>query len=223
MVNCKVLRSVNFFSGSIPAEVCSNGNITEVVMGGLHAAQSCSNTLHLLLRIFGISSSYLQSNAIGGLLPTCIFDLQKLQYVSLSGNGLVGSFPQNLDIVTALQILDLSLNGLTASIPNALLEHEFSLFDLSFHRLTGTIPENVDEVALNSSLSLQVNLLSGVLPKAWAEVTSIKVLAGNINSYQCGSQVTNIALLCFLMLLIMSVPVLWRARENGVATDDRLS
>jgi hypothetical protein len=140
-------------------------------------------------------------------------------------------------------MLDLSHNGLTGSIPNAIWEHGFSLLDLSFNRLTGTIPENVNEVALNSSLSLQVNQLSGILPKAWVELASIKVLAGNmftcehgvgptinipkndpnVNSYQCGSKDTNIALLCFLVLLVMSALVwLWVARVCGVTVDDRL-
>jgi hypothetical protein len=137
-------------------------------------------------------------------------------------------------------MLDLSLNGLTGSIPNVLWVHGFSLLDLSFNRLAGTIPENTDEVAANSSLSLQVNLLSGILPEVWIEASSIKGLAGNmfscehgvgptinipksdpnVNSYQCGSQDTNIALLCFLLLLIMSVlTLLWMARVYGMTAD----
>jgi hypothetical protein len=231
---------MNCFSGSIPAEICLNYQLREMFMDGLHAAQSCSNAFHSLPWMFGISAtSVLQSNAIGGLLPSCIFD-SYIQFVSLSGNGLVGSIPQDVEILSLIS-LDLSHNGLTGSIPHWLFGYGVLSLDLSFNRLTGTIPE--DAVEFPTSMSLQVNLLSGILPKAWVELASINVLTGNmftceygvgptvntpkydpdVQSYQCGSQDTNIALLCFVVLLFMSVlGLLWMARVYDMAAGDIL-
>jgi hypothetical protein len=222
----ELVLSANCFSGTIPPEVCTNTNMTELIMGGLRAAPSCTQKAVRVPTPFGLRSSYLQSTSIHGSIPSCIFMMPRLAYLSLSENNLVGSLPRDLAIVPTLQKLDLSHNRLTGIIPNWLFNHEFSSLDLSFNRFTGTIPENVSGINVfnfNTSLSLQVNLLSGSFPVAWSEATSINVLEGNMfackggvgptinlpvhdpsaDSYQCGSQYTNVALLICLFLFVV--------------------
>jgi Leucine-rich repeat (LRR) protein len=218
--------SVNCFSGTISPEIYANINLTELVMGGLHAAQYCTQKAVRVPTSFSPRSSYVQNTAMHGSIPSCIYNMPSLEYLSLSGNNLIGSLSRDLTIVPSLQVLDLSHIRLTGSIPNMVFNHGFSSLDLSFNRFTGTIPENVSDMfyfKFNTSLSLQVNLLSGTLPVAWTEATSINVLHGNMfackdgigstinlpvhdpiaDIYQCGSQYTNIALLICLFLFIV--------------------
>jgi hypothetical protein len=215
-----LIATVNCLSGTIPSSLCQNPNISDLVLGGLHAAHSCETKFTNYPKWIPFKSAYEQSNAVHGTIPECIFSLPKIEYLSLSGNGLTGTLASSLYIVPNMQFLDLSHNSLSGSIPTAMLQHNFTDLDLSFNRFSGTIPAVVSEAyATNnaSSLNLEVNLLSGALPSGWVYAQDIQVLSGNMfacsmglgstinapvndpsaQNYQCGSQTTNFALLAF--------------------------
>jgi hypothetical protein len=62
----ELFLSANCFSGTIPPEICTNINMTELVIGGLHSAPSCTQRAVRMPTSSGLLTSYMQSTAIHG-------------------------------------------------------------------------------------------------------------------------------------------------------------
>lgn len=206
----------NCFTGSIPSSVCQRNNtLITLVLDGLHTATSCRQEIFPHTSI----STYILASAISGSIPECLFsnEMKQLTTFHASGNGLQGSLPSN-KIGTNLTQLSLSHNSLTGTIPLSFQEHGWEEFDLSFNRFTGTLSDSMIKFTntINDSLSLNVNRLSGKVPSSLTDFQDINILSGNIficgmndkdqelpthdnnyNSYECGSQSVNIALITY--------------------------
>ncbi|CAH9052179.1 unnamed protein product [Cuscuta epithymum] len=85
-----------------------------------------------------------------------------LQYLDLSGTGIVDTIPENLgNTMPALTYLDLSYNSLTGSIPKTFGDSMAALtyLDLGWNSLEGYIPDTLGNMVKLTSLDLESNRL----------------------------------------------------------------
>ncbi|THG09482.1 hypothetical protein TEA_021358 [Camellia sinensis var. sinensis] len=118
---------------------------------------------------------------LSGPIPNQIGNCIKLQFMSLSKNGLNGSIPDQIGYLVALQtLLDLSYNSLTGEILSEFgklvnLEN----LNLSHNNLSGSIPNSVVDMVSLLSINLSYNDLEGPLPNTKAFHSSLKYFANN--------------------------------------------
>ena len=103
---------------------------------------------------------------MSGPAPLWLGNLDRLERLDLSGNGLTGPIPQTLGRLTNLESLDLSWNGLTGPIPSALENLDnLRYLRLHFNDLTGPLPAWLGNRVKLRWLHLHYNWgLSGPLP-----------------------------------------------------------
>jgi Leucine-rich repeat (LRR) protein len=238
-----LILTSNCLSGTLPGDaLCANGNLTELILSGLHSAASCRYDVFPTLDKLGVYSSYVETSAVGGTVPSCVFDgLSQLTYLALSGNALTGALPGEVRLPETLQGLDLSHNQLTGTIAAGIVAANLTLLDLSFNRLSGTISAQASDVYVRNPaarVSLEVNELSGTLPRSWVEAVDISVLDGNLfacevghigqtanrplhdprqATYACGSSTTNVALVVTLAVGVGVALVLLWVRWRGAS------
>lgn len=187
----------NCFHGSLPDNICNAELLSTLALDGLRTASSCRDTIFP-----GVSSAYTTSNKFGGTVPICLFTLQFLNTLHLSGNGLTGTLPGNLDITDSLIDLSLSHNILSGDIPKNIQNRDWYNLDLSYNRFGGQLNDQffhlqrnftfhfqVDGLLLNStesneeaSLYLEDNRLSGEVPDSIRDLGNISMLSGNLFS-----------------------------------------
>ena len=178
----------NCLTGSIPDTICGNRFMQSLALDGLHTAESCQKKL-----VPGFPA-YVLDNGITGSIPSCLFQMDRLNTLHLSGNGVQGTIPVSDISFLSPELNDLSLshNVLTGSIPSIIQEHSWSQLDLSFNRLNGKLLSSMlKPVATNYSyydlnidssvsLKLTVNRLSGGVPHSIVSALGIQILLGNL-------------------------------------------
>jgi Leucine-rich repeat (LRR) protein len=215
-----VVMNSNCFSGTIPENMCSAIGLQTIIMDSL--SSGCAADLGFLRRII---KGLFPRNILEGSIPQCLFQLQNLSTLQLSGNGLRGSIP-NVDPVAGLKNLQLALNALTGTIPRYLQESgQFSYLYLQNNKLSGTLISDFAVLPSGSAangtvtmdLSLDVNRLSGFIPQSFIEMPTLSVVTGNLfqcdasslplhdagsRTYSCGSQQLDNALYVWLSIML---------------------
>ena len=102
-----------------------------------------------------------------GQIPETLGQLNNLKTLILSENSLTGQIPETLGQLNNLEILELFGNDLTGSIPETLGQlNNLKFLSLSFNRLTEDIPETLEQLNNLQSLYLSFNQLTGCIPSA---------------------------------------------------------
>ena len=141
----------------------------------------------------------------------------------------------------------LSSNDLTGTVPNSIWYSNITSLDLSLNRLQGTLPSDMLPAAQamlletsmgNVSVKLQVNQVAGNIPNWFASLLSgnIDMLEGNLfscktdrsdllendpkaDTYECGSDSTNYALImCVLLLICLTLFMICMRQIRKTAT-----
>ena len=225
-----LVLSLNCFSGTLPNGICNLHGIEQIFMDGLHSASSCVTKFIPFIE----SSGFIVKENVQGTIPSCIFAFPELMILHLGGNSLTGPLPELKN--HRMQELVVSHNLLTGSIPQSVWNSSLTSIDLSFNRLQGTIPTHifptiaaatsVEGYNMNGSVNLQVNELSGTVPSVLWDLNSVNVLEGNLfscnsdrsnipkkdpnyQSYNCGSDATNYALVTFIAGGCIAVFLTW--------------
>lgn len=232
------VASLNCLTGTLPAEaLCANQIMNELLLDGLHSSAQCDSQQKVLFG-WSKARIAVEEQVTGAFPTCLLTSLPKLVTLHLSGNSLTGRNLQSIDRVTPLLAdIDVSHNLLSGSVSQAIWQHNFSQqLDLSFNQLTGVIDDSISSIysdpRVNTSLSLQVNRLSGSIPSALEYAVDINILEGNmfscnanglyfsasttnlpendpnLNTYECGSDATNSALLA-VVVLGMFLGVYW--------------
>ncbi|GAY68839.1 hypothetical protein CUMW_267290, partial [Citrus unshiu] len=130
-----------------------------------------------LFRLTNIEYLSLGFNGFNGSIPREIGNLKNLTSLSLGGNKLTGHIPSTLGRLTSLQILDLSSNQLHSSIPLVIGNFSaLSYLDLSDNRICGIIPDELTKLSHLKYLNLSSNLLSGQIPFAIGKLFNLASL-----------------------------------------------
>jgi Leucine-rich repeat (LRR) protein len=204
----------NCFRGALPATLCMPTLLQSLVLDGLSSAPACQQRI-----LPGVTQSYAGKHIVSGTVPSCVYAMQNLRTLHLSGNGFTGSLAVDADVTPALTDLTVSHNILTGTVPASLLHRPWLSLDLSYNRLTGSLPPDVFNESFSvafggatdnqTTLSLEDNRLSGNIPGSLLDVEGITMLSGNVfscrvdgsdlpehdsdkGSYECGSDGFNL-------------------------------
>lgn len=197
-----LVAGTNCFTGSLPQELCTASRLETLSLDGLSSASTCRDPI-----LPGISKSYLIPNSFSATVPACLFQLQRLVTLHLSGIGLSGGLPGAIPIGAALVDLGLSHNKLTGPIPHTFQQKLWFALDLSYNRLSGTLksdfasgrftPTNHSIIGTNLSaytndvsVSLENNRLSGRIPSRVQHLQNISILGSNL--FSCNLQASDL-------------------------------
>ncbi len=175
----------NCLSGTLPNEICEASHLWGISVEGGSTSENCKVPI-IDIPSLGMNA-FVTRKSITGTVPACLFGLQTIRSIYLSGNRLTGTLP---DInSSSLFNASLSYNVLTGTIPTSWYRKELALIDLSYNKLSGTFPQN-SEISFNQNdiieiVSLQVNRLSGTIPSSF-KATSVDVTMLNGNMFSCG-------------------------------------
>jgi hypothetical protein len=160
----------NCFHGALPLGICNSSNLKTLCMDGLQSADTCQD------KIFpGSSSAYQLRSQIRDGIPQCMFNMDSLTTLHLSGNGLTGSLPESAEISPYLVDISLSHNKLIGSIPRNFQRKLWYNLDLSYNKLGGVLFEDFasqePDVSVLDALGIDVNNVSNVFSIPSAAVT----------------------------------------------------
>jgi hypothetical protein len=170
--------AVNCLDDTLHPLICNASNLEVLALDGIGATRDCqkrywSNTFQ----------TYGLLKGLRGTIPTCLFEMNKLKTLHLSGNLITGSLSSQLNISTHLQDFSVSHNLLTGSIPLKIQEREWINLDLSFNKFFGSLSSKFSSYPPTSSLRLLVNRLSGKVPYQVQQASNVSVLDGNL--FEC--------------------------------------
>jgi Leucine-rich repeat (LRR) protein len=209
--------SSNCFSGDLPLELCNPEyrNFSTLIMNGLSSSSNCRVPIfpHTMIHSF-----YVRNRITGGL-PLCLFNLERISSLYLSGNQITGTIPAQIDLSQSLLNLDVSHNSLSGTIPTKIQKRCWETLDLSYNYLGGTLSSEFHSYnQQNTTLHLEANRLSGAVPSSLLSAPNINILDGNIfafnfNSnllpendpeeehYSCGSDSVNLSIYIWLSFI----------------------
>lgn len=135
--------------------------------------------LFLSLRRFNLAF-----NALNSIIPSTLFQLRSLEYVSLAFNQFDGTIPEIPGTLTILEELDLSCNSLSGTLPSSLYSSRALLvLNLYQNLLTGSINPLIDRLTNLRELRLYANTLAGTIPSSLGNLTLLSVLELSVNRY----------------------------------------
>eukprot|EP00981_Chlorochromonas_danica_P013318 scaffold6125_cov262-Ochromonas_danica.AAC.10 len=228
----------NCFTGTIPTGLCYLEAVQILALDGLSTSKHCRRPT--LPNLQYLVPSYLTPEAaIHGTIPACLFSLDFMTTLHLSGNNLHGTIPVD-QLGDQLVDLSLSHNELTGTIPPLLRGgNKWVNLDLSFNKLKGDITGGPYENFSSSvSVSLTINRLSGAIPSRYKHLEDVDILRGNIFNcdqndlsdssipqhdpysklYSCGSSTTDISLIVWgaLVTFITAITLLliWQQQKH---------
>lgn len=231
--NKKYLQTVNLMSncmnGELPNSICDASNLTtialDLVSGGLQCSEITNNYLLNFIELFGFKfNGYSSSTSLTSSIPTCIWNMKKLEVLHLAGNSLIGSLGE-MPRINLLKDINLANNKLTNKIPLSWqYKGDYIQLDLKNNLLGGELVKDFN-YSNNYSLFLNNNRLSGLIPPVVyngiynqamlsTSFETINVLQGNLFqcdqdalpqnlNYVCGSNSFNLSLIIFSCLIVL--------------------
>lgn len=171
--------AVNCLDNEIPTSFCDMHSIEVLSLNGLGMAGNCGNSYTMPL-----SGTTVMSGDGEFEIPSCLWSLEKLVTLHLTGNGFVGEIDTGgAPFGSHLEDVSLSHNRLSGTIPSAILN--MRVVDLSYNHFEGHLGGIVFRNDSNETtvLHTEVNRLSGRLSTAaLATFSSLDVLRGNMFS-----------------------------------------
>jgi Leucine-rich repeat (LRR) protein len=226
-----MLASGNCFTQQLSSALCRAERIEVLSMNGLGAAEECGG--RTIVPLSGVALF----NTIGGTIPSCVWALQNLTVLHLTGNGLTGELVSTLPAYTQLTDVSLSHNQLSGTLPLDIMKVTRRL-DLSRNQFGGEYPDHTQSNVEYENINLEINRLSGQLPILGLELllnSSLSVLRGNVFScstipsnddytqdYVCGSRNLNYAMIGFVsavaVVLLGVIAIQWGRMPTTSAT-----
>ncbi|WCJ18337.1 receptor like protein 2 [Euphorbia peplus] len=126
-----------------------------------------------------VTTLWLPSRGLTGVLSPAIWNLTHLSQVNLSHNRFSGPLSDNglsYPSLIALETLDLSYNLLHGEFPSFLPSRHIKILDLSSNAFHGEIPSTFFEMAENlASFNVSSNSFTGFIPSSICSISSLHV------------------------------------------------
>ena len=160
---------MNCLENTIPESFCDLKHIQVLSLNGLGGADGCGSKVTIPL--LGTKLQTVAETRI----PHCLWNLENLTTLHLTGNGFVGDIDVDSTLSGHLHDLSLSHNHLSGTIPTDI--QMMLKVDLSHNRFVGHL-SGIDNASNDSKFHAQVNRLSGRLPQQ--AVSDLDILWGNM-------------------------------------------
>jgi hypothetical protein len=240
-----VSLSLNCFSGTLPAQICSAKHIRVLSFDGMGSSPDCDGYGDVFFNFF-------KPQGLSGSIPDCMLAMPSLVLLHLSANALTGSIPSG-EFSRSLRNISLSHNHLSSTIPYSFQRGQLRKLDLSHNKLTGVWQRRQGDISINQSVDsdnllssrmevkLTVNRLSGNLPSP-IRFKSIDVLKGNLfgcgftlpehdpsrSDYVCGSSQLGQSLYFLLagvcsIVMVLVVFSIYRLHRSSLKSKDLVS
>ena len=168
---------VNCLEIEIPESLCDMEMVEVLSLNGLAGGDNCRSDITIPL--FETSLQLAKDFEI----PSCLWSLNKLTTLHLTGNGYVGEMVM-LETGRRLNDVSLSHNRLEGTIPSFV--QALKKVDVSHNRFVGHLSSVPNTSSGETELHAQVNRLSGRLPASDLQrVQIVDVLRGNM--FSCDS------------------------------------
>ncbi|CAJ1940120.1 unnamed protein product [Cylindrotheca closterium] len=188
------LRIINLSANSIDLDLTDIGNAKNLQVLDLSSTKLKLSALDALIELTEeptITMLSLDSNDLGGSIPSAIFALTSLEELKISHTGFSGTLSSDIGRLTNLQRLECSGNDLTGQLPAAIGNlRSLQEFLAGENAFGGTLPTQLNQLTELRSLELQQVIASGgidgPLPayERLRQLTSLKVdsnqLTGNL-------------------------------------------
>ncbi|KAK8991608.1 hypothetical protein V6N11_062613 [Hibiscus sabdariffa] len=194
--------SSNYLSGTIPADVASTGNLTNLLILYLYKNKLSGSIPQQIGMLKSLNELDLDENNLIGCLPPSIGNLVNLSYLNLFSNKISGSIPKEIGNLTNLSDLRLSGNKISGFIPKEIgmlgSLKELYLYNNSFiaeipasignltnllilylykNKLSGSIPQQIGMLKSLNKLDLDENNLIGCLPPSIGNLANLSYLS----------------------------------------------
>ncbi|KAL9285073.1 hypothetical protein ACSQ67_024603 [Phaseolus vulgaris] len=176
-----VYLSNNSFSGELPPDICSGGNLTILAVNN----NSFSGPLPKSLRnCSSLTRVRLDDNQLTGNITDAFGVLPILIFISLTRNQLVGELSPEWGECANLTSMDMGSNKLSGKIPSALSKlSQLRYLSLHSNDFTGSIPPEVGNLSLLFTFNLSSNHLSGEIPKSYGRLAQLNFLDLSNNNF----------------------------------------
>ncbi|XP_006653515.2 probably inactive leucine-rich repeat receptor-like protein kinase At5g06940 [Oryza brachyantha] len=118
-------------------------------------------------------------------LPPELGEMGGLRWLFLQGSGFTSAIPETLLQLEQLEFLDLSMNGLTGALPPA-FGHNFRKLlslDLSQNGFSGPFPKEIDKCVMLQRFQVQGNGFTGELPAGLWSLPDLRVIRAENNRF----------------------------------------
>eukprot|EP00984_Skeletonema_dohrnii_P030894 scaffold22771_cov108-Skeletonema_dohrnii-CCMP3373.AAC.1 len=181
------LRIDNDLNGPLPLEI---GHLIDCKAIGLEnnlrLTGPLPQTMGNMTSLFSMAL-ILNGPDFGGELPSSLFQLKNLTYITILGNlGKNWSLPTNAQVGDDTQLEQIVLkNNFSGGIPSWIAKlKQLQTLDLSMNNFQGAIPEAIGDLSSVKYLNLMGNNLTGALPSSLEMLPAIEVLILGNNALQ---------------------------------------
>jgi len=157
------LNSNNLW-GTVPPEIQYLASMRQLVLANNVLSGSCPPSIWALTNLEVLN---IENNDLTGHIDedSGIFDLTKLEVLSLLGLNMKGSIPTQIGYLSRLSSLDVSLNFFESTLPTEIgLLSYLRLLNLSGVGLMGKVPTQIGHLTQLQVFWINDNLLSGQIP-----------------------------------------------------------
>ena len=159
------IRSLDFELNMISLDfqgISSASNLEVLNLAGANLPASALANLQEMTSLKKLSVFSIDSNDLGGTIPSAVFSLTSLQELGLGQNGFTGKLDTSIGKLSLLQLLSIDGNDLTGQFPTE-IGNLVNLQDLSAgeNRFGGSLPTELQTLTKLQSLSLQQVVTAG--------------------------------------------------------------
>ncbi|KDO40753.1 hypothetical protein CISIN_1g042735mg, partial [Citrus sinensis] len=171
----------NHFTGNLRHNICRNGALERVIVGGNHFRGPIPKCLRNCPNLVRIS---LEGNNMRGTISEAFGIYLNLTFLDISDNNFFGEIASNWGKCPKLSTLNVSMNNITRSIPLEIGNlSTLNEFDLSLNHIVGKIPKEFGKLNSLTKLILRGNQLIGHLPSEIGSLTKLEFLNLSTNRF----------------------------------------
>ncbi|KAK8334964.1 hypothetical protein V6Z11_A09G023000, partial [Gossypium hirsutum] len=176
LVNLVTLNlSANSLGGNIPPFLWLLTNLRHLILDRNQFDDSINTIPQNLWNLRRLETLSLSSCGIVGPIPSALGQLLNLKYLDLSENKINGSIPSEIGFLSNLTLLHLYNNKLGGSIPFSLYQlTNLETLYLDSNQLKGSIPQNIEKLKNINFLSITNNSFTGHIPLALCRLSKLE-------------------------------------------------
>ncbi|KAL7539167.1 hypothetical protein ACHAXR_011840 [Thalassiosira sp. AJA248-18] len=181
-------RISNNLSGTIPPEFGYLEDMNEITMENQkQMIGSIPSTIGNMVNLYSLSFQFF-GPGFGGLIPSSLFSIPALEWITLYGHEGMFEFPPSIEttgVENKIAGVFIRFSGLAGTIPQFLSEFQNLLqIDFEGNSLQGDVPDSFAGLKYLDYLNLYDNNLNGTLPQSLGQIANLTGMTLGKNDFQ---------------------------------------